>query len=161
MGPEAEGPRRLRIIVCDTGPILHLREAQALEVLADAGEVMVPSTVDGELARLIPNWWGERPSWLMVCPPLRADLMVDQLSRALGVGEAEAIALARSLTADWLLTDDAEARAVARLAGIEVHGSLGVILWAAATRRLDGQQAHDALGRLARSSLWVSAAILR
>ncbi|MGH7859116.1 MAG: hypothetical protein ACREQY_17455, partial [Candidatus Binatia bacterium] len=142
-------------------PILHLREAQALRVLADAGEVMVPSAVDGELARLIPDWPNQRPSWLVVFPPARPpDPMVEQLSRVLGTGESEAIALARSLPADWLLTDDAEARAIARLAGIEVHGSVGVVLWGASTRRLDPQQAHAALENLARSSLWLSATIL-
>ncbi len=54
--------------------------------------------------------------------------MIQQIAHELGAGEAEAIALARSLHADWLLTDDAEARVVAQLAGLEVHGSLGVLL---------------------------------
>jgi predicted nucleic acid-binding protein len=49
----------------------------------------------------------------------------------LGPGEIEAILLARAVNADWLLTDDAGARLVAAFLGLEVHGSLGVILWAA------------------------------
>ncbi|NTW38137.1 MAG: DNA-binding protein, partial [Syntrophobacteraceae bacterium] len=40
----------MRIVVCDTGPILHLHEAGALELLAKAGEVFVPPAVDRELA---------------------------------------------------------------------------------------------------------------
>jgi len=32
----------LRVVVCDTGPILHLKEAEALELLGKTGEVLVP-----------------------------------------------------------------------------------------------------------------------
>jgi len=46
-------------------------------------------------------------------------------------GEAEPVALAIELKADWFLTDDAAARLLAESLGLEVHGSLGVILWAA------------------------------
>ncbi|MFQ5668451.1 MAG: DUF3368 domain-containing protein, partial [Candidatus Binatia bacterium] len=77
-----------------------------------------------------------------------------------GAGETEAILLARQLDADWLLTDDTEARLIAGLAGLKVHGSLGVLLWAAAQRHLDYAAADAALTRLAQSSLWLSPAIL-
>lgn len=70
------------------------------------------------------------------------------------------IVLAQSLAADWLLTDDAAARVVATLLGIEVHGSLGVVLWAAARRHIDRPEAAALLDRLAKSSLWVSPAIV-
>lgn len=105
----------MRIVVCDTGPVLHLREAGVLDVLRHAGEVLIPAAVDDELARLID---------------------------------------------DWLLTDDAEARIIAGLAGLEVHGSLGVLLWTAAQRHLEYAAADAALTRLAQSSLWLSPAIL-
>jgi hypothetical protein len=70
----------------------------------------------------------------------------------LGPGEVEAILLARALRADWLLTDDAGARLIASFLGLEVHGSLGVILWAAATRHIDRQDAVSVLDRLAATS---------
>ncbi|MBI4589130.1 MAG: DUF3368 domain-containing protein [Candidatus Rokubacteria bacterium] len=68
--------------------------------------------------------------------------------------------LARSLSADWVLTDDAGARIIASLLGLEVHGSLGVILWAAASGHLERGQALSVLERLAKSSLWISPGIL-
>jgi predicted nucleic acid-binding protein len=43
---------------------------------------------------------------------------------------------------------------------MEVHGSVGVVLWAAATRHIDAQQATSVLDRLAKSSLWITPAIL-
>lgn len=75
-------------------------------------------------------------------------------------GEAEAIALARQVQADWFLTDDAAARLFARALGLEVHGSLGIVLWAAAVGHLNRTAAETALNHLARSSLWVSAKVL-
>jgi len=68
-------------------------------------------------------------------------------------GEAQALALAAQVKADWFLTDDAAARVVASQQGIEVHGSLGVVLWAAATGHLGRGEAEAALKALAGSSL--------
>lgn len=47
---------------------------------------------------------------------------------ALGQGELEAMALCKRLHAEHLLVDDHRARRVARLNGIEVIGSLGILL---------------------------------
>jgi predicted nucleic acid-binding protein len=58
------------------------------------------------------------------------------------------------------LTDDTTARVVAQAQGIEVHGSLGVVLWAAAMGHFDQVEAEAALDRLASSSLWLSAKVL-
>lgn len=149
----------MRIVVCDTGPVLHLREAGVLDVLRHAGEVLIPPAVDDELARLVDDWATARPAWL-VCralDPAAAPAPIQHLVTGLGAGETEAILLARQLAADWLLTDDAEARTIA---GLEVHGSLGVLLWAAAQRHLDHADADAALTRLAQSSLWISPAVL-
>ena len=78
----------------------------------------------------------------------------------LHAGEAEAIALTRQTRADWFLTDDATARLFAQSLGIEVHGSLGVVLWATAVGHLTRSNAEAALDRLVQSSLWISAKIL-
>jgi len=43
---------------------------------------------------------------------------------------------------------------------LEVHGSLGVVLWGAATGHFQRQEAEDALEALAGSSLWISSRIL-
>ena len=49
MGAEAEERRVLRVVVCDTGPILHLLEVDALRLLENAGEVLIPPSVDDEM----------------------------------------------------------------------------------------------------------------
>jgi predicted nucleic acid-binding protein len=64
------------------------------------------------------------------------------------------------MNADWLLTDDSAARLFAQALGLEVHGSLGIVLWSAATGHLDRPDAEATLDRLAHSSLWVSPRVL-
>ena len=71
-------------------------------------------------------------------------------------GEAEAPALAIELKADWFLTDDAAARLLAESLGLEVRGSLGVVLWAAATRQVGKEEAESLLAGLEWSSVWMS-----
>lgn len=149
--------------MCDAGPVLHLSEASALGLLERLGEIFIPTAVDQEVARYLADWPARRPDWIRVqSPPDLAPgapaLWAGQID--MGLGEIEAILLARSLAADWLLTDDAAARVVATLLAIEVHGSLGVVLWAATQRQINPQEAAAILERLAKSSLWVSPAIL-
>ena len=70
------------------------------------------------------------------------------------------MALARQERADWFLTDDSAARVVAEQMAVEVHGSLGVLLWGAASGLVDFPEAQAALDRLRESSLWVSPRVL-
>jgi predicted nucleic acid-binding protein len=150
------------VVVCDTGPILHLHEAGGLGLLQQAGEIILPKAVDAELIALLPEWSKGRPAYLRVVAvsPDEGQWMDLCQSMGLGAGESEAVALARSMHADWLLTDDAAARVVGTLMGLQVHGSLGVILWAAAARQVDCARAFALLDRLAKSSLWISPRII-
>jgi predicted nucleic acid-binding protein len=139
----------------------HLHEAQELAILMHAGEVSIPPVVDLELLEHDPVWRLHRPPWVQVARLTEPHAQVAttwQQAGLLGAGEAEAIALAQQVQADWLLTDDAAARLFAQALGIEVHGSLGIVLWAAAVGHLNHEAA--ALDRLAQSSLWVSARVL-
>ncbi|MBI3944426.1 MAG: hypothetical protein HY321_00755 [Armatimonadetes bacterium] len=147
--------------MCDTGPVLHLSEAGVLYLLEWLGEVQVPPAVDAEVAQHDPDW--RRPRWLRVTPlvsPPDTDALAWQQAGLLGAGESEAIALACQVGAEWLLTDDAAARLFAESLGLEAHGSLGVVLWAAAVGRLNRIQAEAALNGLVGSSLWVSAQVM-
>jgi predicted nucleic acid-binding protein len=153
----------MRLAASDTGPVLHLSEAQALDLLGLAAEVHIPPTVDVELTQHVPDWSARRPDWLvldaLVSPHLE-DAAAWQQAGLLDGGEAEAIALARQINADWLLTDDAAARLFARAMNIEAHGSLGIVLWVAAAGQLVQSDAEAALERLAQSSLWISTHVL-
>ena len=153
----------MKIIVCDTGPILHLREAGILDLLERIGSISVPRAVHMELSEIDVSWKDQKPSWISVevLPQERVSYVIALCDSALvDIGEAEAIVLAQHLKADWLLTDDTSARIFANLLGLEVHGSLGVVLWAAATEHLKYDDAKAAIARLAQSSLWISQNIL-
>lgn len=153
----------MRLVVSDTGPILHLYEAGALGLLGHLPEVHIPRAVAREVLEAIPSWLSEEPTWLVVThlsPPHVEEARDWEATGILGPGEAEAIALARQLDADWFLTDDSAARLFAEAAGLEARGSLGVVLWAAAVGHLAHADARQSLERLAATSLWVSAAVL-
>jgi predicted nucleic acid-binding protein len=153
----------MRRIVCDTGPLLHLAEADAAHLLPRAGELYIPEAVGTEMKRYDANWpgrqWGEIRAAPLV-PPYDLEAAAWQKAGLLDVGEAEAIQLMRQLRAHWLLTDDAAARLVAESMHIGVHGSLGVVLWAAAVGHLTRTAAEAALYGLAKSSLWLSPSVL-
>ena len=149
----------MRLVVSDTGPVLHLHEAQALHLLQAADEVVVPPAVDHELHPLIRSWPTVRPHWLAtreLNDAARQEALRWRQGGLLDAGEAEALALARQLQADWVLTDDTAARVLATQIGVEAHGSLGIVLRAAAIGRLCEEEAHQTLERLFESSLWVS-----
>ncbi|MBM4035007.1 MAG: hypothetical protein FJ291_24965 [Planctomycetes bacterium] len=153
----------MRLVVSDTGPILHLYEAGALDLMGCFPEVHIPPAVARELAEAIPDWLSEEPTWLVVThltPSFVEEAREWEATGILGPGEAEAIALARQLHADWFLTDDSAARLFAEVAGLEAHGSLGVVLWAGAVGHLTYAEANGMLKRLAQTSLWVSASVL-
>ena len=57
------------------------------------------------------------------------------------------------------MTDDSAARLFATLLGLEVHGSLGIVLWNTAHSHLSRTEAEQALYNLEKSSLWLSAKI--
>jgi len=125
---------------------------------------LIPPAVDSELSSLMTEWPVSRPTWLRVRRlPSEDERRAAHLRGmgGLGLGEAEAIILARSARADWLLTDDAGARIVAATLGLEVHGSLGVVLWAAAGGQIQRLEALAVLDGLAKSSLWISSDVLR
>jgi predicted nucleic acid-binding protein len=74
--------------------------------------------------------------------------------RRLGDGEREAIALALELRADGILLDDRPARRLAEAGGLHVIGTLGVLLEAKRTSRL--QSIRSELDRLLQTSFFLS-----
>jgi predicted nucleic acid-binding protein len=141
---------------------MHLSQAQALDLIAMLGEIHIPPAVATEAARHISTWAPAPPAWINITPLQPAHASQARAWEKAGLldwGEAEAIAITQQLNADWFLTDDTAARVLAASLGIEVHGSLGVALWAAATGHLNRSEAEAALNGLAASTLWLSARV--
>ena len=146
----------MKVIIADTGPLIHLMEAQALSLLPTIGEIYVTPQVLRE--------WQEQPvgqrpdvipEWISVVEPsIHATQQATSWvqSGVLQIGEAESLAVATELRPDWFLTDDAAARELAASLGVESHDSLGVrhdLLWIPST---------TAFRSLRRSDLWIASA---
>jgi predicted nucleic acid-binding protein len=151
-----------RIIVCDTGPLLHLGEAGAAHLLSLAGKVLIPSLVVTEFEANAQGW--SPPQWVQVVAlenSSRRKVERWMSTEHIHSGEAEAIGLALQEQADWLLTDDARARQFAESLGLEVHGSIAILLWSMATGIVQEKElAIQLMNRLAKSSLWISDRVL-
>ena len=148
----------MRTIVCDAGPIIHLYEARCLRLLRQTGNLYLPQRVFNEVQTTLQmkEPW---PEWLQVIslsPHEQKEAGVWKKSGDIHDGEAEALVLARRKKADWFLTDDSTTRLFVSLLGLEVHGSLGVILWNAAHKHLSRAETEESLNGLEASSLWLS-----
>ncbi|WP_436345550.1 nucleic acid-binding protein [Natronorubrum sp. FCH18a] len=141
--------------VSDTGPLIHLVEIDSLELLDAFDTLLVPETVYGEIEA------GGVPDGL---PSLSYEL-VEADERRIGAadldaGERAAIAVANEREV-VLLTDDLAAREAASEAGIEVHGSIGVIALGYGRGLLDRDEAVSRMRALQReTSLFVTEAVV-
>lgn len=158
---EATKKGTMQSVVADAGPVIHLHEANALELLDVLGSVFVPQAVAEEVSCVIGNQWqagvtlvnlDERTRW-------RSQMLLS--TAGLHRGEAEAIALAGNTKGSLLLSDDAAARLYASYINIEVRGSLGLVLAAVVYGRIDKEKGRQVLERLQKSSLWISKTVFR
>jgi predicted nucleic acid-binding protein len=129
------------IVVSDTGPLNYLILIQQIDILGQLyDEVIIPPAVQDEmLNRLAPNavraWIENPPLWLEVRTPSRVDANIDP---TLDEGEREAIALLQSVSEPGLLLiDDLPGRVEATRLGLDIIGTLGVLLVAHKRRLLD------------------------
>lgn len=151
----------MNLVVSDTGPLLHLFQAGAAELLAHWGTIHVTPEVWRELHRHAPVFSANGvPTWLRRCQLSSAATQQAAQwvqARVLDAGEAEALAYAREIQADIFLTDDTAARTLSESLGIQARGSLGVVLFAAASGHIDQKTAEKVLNDLeSRSTLWMS-----
>lgn len=111
-------------IVSNSSPLIALARIQRLDLVpALLRSVLIPPAVAREIApsiRVLPPWFSVR------APTSRPPVLTSR--GRLGDGEREAIALAVEVGADAILLDDSPARRVAEVAGLNVIGTLGLLL---------------------------------
>ena len=118
------------VAVCDAGPLIHLDELEARDLLDDFA-LVVPEAVLREVRkhRSASAEWAASNAEVenSALPPDSAfRALVSALS--LDEGEQHALALARNREGCMLFTDDAAARLAAERERIHVHGTIGVLL---------------------------------
>lgn len=120
------------IVISDTSPISGLYRIGHLHLLQSLyGQVLIPLAVMEELQRLSNFGYDlaemTQATWLEVRQP--SDLKkVQSLLEKLDEGEANAIALAQEINADFLLIDEIKGRQIAKAEGLRVVGLLGILL---------------------------------
>lgn len=111
-------------VVSNSSPLIALARIQRLEIVpAVLKSTLIPPAVAREIAPSIPVL----PHWLEVRAPAKSASVLTSRGR-LGDGEWEAIALAVELGASAILIDDRPARRLAEAAGVNVIGTLGLLL---------------------------------
>jgi len=115
-------------IVINTGPLIALAKAEALDVAAQLPlEFLCPPQVHEELAAGVRvGHLTVEPEWLRVVelstpPPVLVRAAID-------VGEAAVIQLAVEQGVGWVCMDDWKGRRAALAVGLNVTGTLGLLL---------------------------------
>lgn len=151
-------------VICDAGPLIHLDELSALDLLADFSAVFVPQAVWAEVDHHRPEALRHAEvSVSQTMVQVEADPAVDTLIQtlSLGAGEQAAIRLARQRPNAILLTDDAAARLAAEGLSLSVHGTLGILIRAIRRGQRTPQEVIGLLESIpARSSLHIRAEFL-
>ena len=118
------------IVVADTSPINYLVLIGEIDVLTKLyGRIIIPPEVRDELLRprapaLVRTWIDNPPIWLEIrSPALTQDRPIH-----LDAGEAAAIALAQELRADQIIVDELLGRQEAQRRGLDIIGTIGVLL---------------------------------
>ena len=112
-------------IVCNSSVLITLDNAGVLHVLKDLfKEILIPKAVRKEV-------FGRRKLPVFVkCVEISESIALKVLKTNLEAGEGEAICLYEEMDADLLIIDDLEGRRVAQGLGINITGTLGVLLLA-------------------------------
>jgi len=122
------------VVVADAGPPRYLVLIDQIELLPRLfGKVVLPDVVRAELSApqtpaQVRTWLATSPPWLQVGS---APVVEKPLPPKLDEGERAAIALAIHLGASLILMDDRAGVEEARRRGLQVTGTLGVLLLAA------------------------------
>jgi predicted nucleic acid-binding protein len=145
--------------VCDAGPLIHLDEVGQLPLLRQFSPLWVPDSVwrETQMARArLPD----TAELTLVSPAERLRLRLPRRAK-LHAGELDCLALCAKHPGAVFLTDDLDARDTAKKLGIEVHGSVGVVVRAYHTGQLKRPQAERVLRNLGSiSSLFITPEII-
>jgi predicted nucleic acid-binding protein len=131
-------------IVLNTSPIIFLSKIDSLKLLSGCiDEVYVSKGVIDELQEYQP------PAFIKVraLSPVGSAYVQGALGR-LHLGELEAILLAQELAADYVVLDDLLARRKAQRLGLNVIGTIGLLLLLEKKGLLDSEQTWQKIRQL-------------
>jgi predicted nucleic acid-binding protein len=118
------------IIISDSSPLISLATIEKLNLLDKLfTEIFVPCSVYEEVIRENKPYSNEIKEFLNGrIKHVKNRVAVEVLLSDIGKGESEAIILAIEEKSDYLLIDDLKARKLAKINGLEIIGTMGILL---------------------------------
>ena len=142
--------------VSNTGPIIHLTEINLIRILTIFQNITIPEEVKKELIKNnvpIPK----RIKITKLKPESKDKTKILTNEYNLDLGEAEAISLALQEKVDYFLTDDLDARQIAKEFKLETHGTIGIILRAFKEKIISKEKTIEKIKELkTNSSLFIT-----
>lgn len=125
------------IVVSDASPLIALLAAGKISLLHELfGGILIPPVVYDEVFANPTAAQLSCPEFIII-ESLSTETSSRFLNLSLHIGESEAIALALERSSDYILLDDKLARVTAARLGLQVIGTLGVLLQAKQKGRLE------------------------
>jgi predicted nucleic acid-binding protein len=153
------------LVVCDAGPLIHLDELGALDLLQGFAAIYVPGAVWQEVQHHRASALRRRRVRLRrveTVPQATPELASLIRTLSLGAGEEEALRLMQQFPHALLLTDDSAARLLAQQLGFALHGTIGVILRGLRLRLRTRRQVLNLLKAIPRrSTLHIASKLLQ
>lgn len=150
----------MKVCILDAGPLIHLDQLSAIPLLKAMGTLFCPAIVAREAEFHRPGVLS-RADFIQVVdgPAVPSATMPAELP--LHAGELAGLAWAEKFGADIFLSDDMAARTAAERMGLEVCGSIGVILRAVDEGHIGAEAASDLLRQIPENTtLHISAVLL-
>jgi len=138
------------IVIADTSCLIVLTRLNAIPVLQSLyGQIYITEEVASEFGESLPDW-------------IKVEMVKDKryyqiLSAMLDPGEASAIALALEMKNVLLIVDEFKGRREAKRLGIEITGTLGVLVKAKQKGLI--KELKPVLNQLHLAGFWISEAI--
>lgn len=144
--------------ISDAGPFIHLNQIALLNKFLDMFDIYVPEEVYSEI---------KKHAGYVKAKKLDLKSKYKDFARMLaekyilGLGESEAIALALQERIWLFFTDDLEARIATKEYGLEVHGTVGILMRLYRSRLISREDVKKKIYALKeKSSLFISMGLL-
>lgn len=127
----------MRKVIVNTTPLIALANTDRLEILHKLyGTILVPQAVMDEIISEPAKQRVRSSSWIKI-EEIKDQAQKDYFRARLHAGEVEVMILAREQKADLVIMDDDAAKKTAKFLGLNVTGTLGVLLKAKKEGHLD------------------------
>tara|TARA_B100000315_G_C14219120_1_gene425617 strand:+ start:56 stop:553 length:498 start_codon:yes stop_codon:yes gene_type:complete len=149
-------------VVSNTGPLIHCSEIQVGELFLIWKNILIPQEVKKELTSLqVKGPWITKVRVMGLQGKSKDYAKALENKFNLDAGESAALALVTQEHASVFFTDDLDARTVAGLYNIPVHGTLGILMRIFREGKLSKENTIEKIKELhQKSSLYITSDII-